>query len=65
MGVRLFTLVTYKYKYFVTAISMKDLDQKELTQKKCNTIFSSFLSPIMSDSLLNCDLAWLVSVTRL
>ena len=46
------------------AISMKDLDQKELT-KTVTHFFLVHCHTLMSDSLLNCELAWLVSVTRL
>lgn len=47
------------------AISMKDLDQKELTKKNVTHFFQVYCHTLMSDSLLNCELAWLVCVTRL
>ena len=62
MGVRLFTLVTYKY--FMFGNINERLRSERVDTKNVTHFFQVYCHTLRSDSLLNCELAWLVSVTR-
>ena len=63
MGVRLFTLVTYKY--FMYGNINERLRSERIDTKNVTHFFQVYGQKLMSDSLLNFELASLVSVTRL
>ena len=63
MGVRLFTLVTYKY--FMYGNINERLRSERVDKKNVTHFLQVYCHALMSDSLLNCELAWLVCVTRL
>ena len=63
MGVRLFTLVTYKY--FMYGNINETLRSERVDANNVTHFFQVYCHTLMSDSLLNCELAWLVCVPRL